>query len=144
MRARFALVDFLESVALNQESGIKIGESLELIRRTTSDPLIEDAITRVRERIIAHGRSLSQAMEPETVFPGLVRQMVTAAEAGGHLAEMLRPIAEYYGLQARASLKRMIDFMTPGMIILLGVAIGPVISGVYTTLWMIPKLMGNM
>ena len=144
MRAQFALVDFLESVALNQESGIKIGESLELIRRTTPDALIEDAISRVRERIIAHGRSLSQAMEVEKVFPGLVRQMVTAAEAGGHLADMLRPIADYYGLQSRASLKRMVDFMTPGMILLLGVAIGPVISGVYKTLWMIPKLMGNM
>jgi len=143
MRAEFALVDFLESVSLNQESGIKIGESLELIRRTTSDPLIEDAIGRVRERIIAHGRSLSQALDPESVFPGLVRQMVTAAEAGGHLAEMLRPIAEYYGLRARAALKRMIDFMTPGMIILLGSVIGPVIMGVYKTLLIMQKLVGG-
>lgn len=143
MRAEFALVDFLESVALNQESGIKIGESLELIRRTTSDPLIEDAIGRVRERIIARGFSLSTAIEPETVFPGLVRQMVTAAEAGGHLAEMLRPVAEYYGLRARAALKRMIDFMTPGMIILLGSVIGPVIMGVYKTLLLMQKLVGG-
>ena len=143
MRAEFALVDFLESVALNQESGIKIGESLELIRRTTSDPLIEDAIGRVRERIIANGRSLSQALDPEMIFPGLVRQMVTAAEAGGHLAEMLKPIAEYYGLRARAALKRMIDFMTPGMIILLGSVIGPVIMGVYKTLLVMQKLVAG-
>lgn len=143
MRAEFALVDFLESVALNQESGIKIGESLELIRRTTSDPLIEDAVERVRERIIARGQSLSDALAPENVFPGLVRQMVAAAQAGGHLAEMLRPIAEYYDLKARASLKRMIDFMTPGMIILLGSVIGPVVMGVYKTLLLMQKLMAG-
>ena len=143
MRAGFALVDFLESVALNQESGIKIGESLDLIRRTTSDPLIEDAVVRVRERIIARGQSLSEALSSETVFPGLVRQMVSAAEAGGHLAEMLRPIADYYSLNARASLKRMIDFMTPGMIILLGSVIGPVVMGVYKTLLIMQKLMAG-
>ena len=143
MRAEFALVDFLESVALNQESGIKVGESLDLIRRTTSDPLIADAIERVRERIIGRGFSLSSAMDTEMVFPGLVRQMVTAAEAGGHLAEMLRPIAEYYGLRARATLKRMIDFMTPGIIILLGSVIGPVIIGVYKTLLLMQQLMGG-
>ena len=107
------------------------------------DPLIEDAIGRVRERIIANGRSLSQALDPEMIFPGLVRQMVTAAEAGGHLAEMLKPIAEYYGLRARAALKRMIDFMTPGMIILLGSVIGPVIMGVYKTLLVMQKLVAG-
>ncbi len=143
MRAEFALVDFLESLALNQESGIKIGESLELIRRTTSDSLIADAIERVRERIISRGLSLSGSLDPEEVFPGLVRQMVTAAEAGGHLAEMLSPIAGYYNLNARASLKRMIDFMTPGMIILLGSVIGPVIMGVYKTLMLMQKLIGG-
>jgi type II secretory pathway component PulF len=143
MRAEFALVDFLESVALNQESGIKIGESLELIRRTTSDALIGDAVERVRERIIARGLSLSEAINPETVFPGLVRQMVAAAEAGGHLAEMLRPIADYYNLKARAALKRLIDAMTPGMIILLGSVIGPVIMGVYKTLMLMQKLVGG-
>lgn len=143
MRAEFALVDFLESVSLNQESGIKIGESLELIRRTTSDPLIEDAIERVRERILVKGLSLSAALDPEKVFPGLVRQMVTAAEAGGHLAEMLKPIADYYDLLARATLRRMIDMMTPGIIILLGSVIGPVIMGVYKTLLLMQKLVGG-
>lgn len=143
MRAEFALVDFLESISLNQESGIKIGESLELIRKTTSDPLIEDAVERVRERILAKGLSLSASLEPEKVFPGLVRQMVTAAEAGGHLAEMLKPIADYYDVLARATLRRMIDLMTPGIIILLGSVIGPVIMGVYKTLLIMQKLVGG-
>lgn len=143
MRAEFALVDFLESISLNQESGIKIGESLELIRKTTSDPLIQDAVERVRERILALGLSLSTSLAPEKVFPGLVRQMVTAAESGGNLAEMLKPIADYYDLLARATLKRMIDMMTPGIIILLGSVIGPVIMGVYKTLLLMQKLVAG-
>lgn len=143
MRAEFALVDFLESVALNQESGIKIGESLALIWRTTSDALIQDSVDRVRKRIIAQGQSLSAAMSTEIVFPGLVRQMVTAAEAGGHLAEMLRPVADYYGQKARASLRRMIDFMTPGMIIMLGCVVGPVVKGVYDSLSIIQHMLSQ-
>ncbi len=143
MRAEFALVDFLESVSMNQESGIKIGESLELIQKTTTDPLIEDAVVRVRQRIIQNGQSLSRSIADETVFPGLVRQMVASAEEGGHLAAMLRPIAEYYGLRARASLKRMIDSMTPAMIILLGSVIGPLVIGVYKTLIIMQKEVGG-
>ena len=68
------------------------------------------------------------------MYPGLVRQMIRAGEASGKLADMLRPIVDYYEGQAKALLKRTMDMMTPVMIILLGAMIGPVIIGVYKTL----------
>lgn len=139
LQAEFALVDFIESLTLNQNSGIKISESLSLISETSSDLLIQDAVVRVRERIVSEGASLSGAIAPEDVFPGLLRQMIASAEAGGRLGEMLEPVAEFYDLSARAMLKKMISAMEPVILISLGLVIGPVVGSVYDFLMKLGK-----
>ena len=82
--------------------------------------------------------AITQPREAE-VYPGLVRQMIRAGEEAGKLAEMLRPIVDFYEDQAKALLRRTMDMMTPAMIILLGCMIGPVIIGVYKTLIILSK-----
>ena len=139
---QFAIVRFLDMLAANHETGIQITDSLELIRGTVDDALIEDSLERIRERIVTKGASLSSAVsQPREVqvYPGLVRQMIRAGEESGKLAEMLRPIVDFYENQAKALLKRTMDMMTPVMIILLGAMIGPVVIGVYKTLIILSK-----
>lgn len=134
---QFALVRFLDMLAANHETGIQISDSLLLIQGTVSDAIIEDSLGRIHEQIVTRGSSLSAAIsQPRevVVYPGLVRQMIRAGEESGKLAEMLRPIVDFYENQAKALLKRTIDMMTPTMIVLLGAMLGPVIVGVYKTL----------
>ena len=144
MRAEFALVDFLESISLNEKSGIKLTESLGLISRTSTDPCIQEAVASIRNRIVDTGESFALAIGHQKIFPGLVRQMISAAGEGGNLSEMVDPLADYYNLTARATLKRMIDFMTPAMIIVLGSVIGPVVVGIYKVLMLMTIEVGNM
>ncbi len=106
--------------------------------------MIQDAVGRIRERIVDTGEPFAQAIGREEVFPGLVRQMIAAANVGGNLSEMLDPLASFYDLTAKASLKRMIDAMTPLMIILLGSVIGPVVGGIYKTLTIMTQMAGGM
>lgn len=134
---QFALVRFLDLLASNNETGIQISESLRLIQGSVNDALIEDSLVRMRERILTEGAGLGQAMsDPEEadVFPGIVKQMVRAGEESGRLTEMLLPVVAFYGDQARATLKRTLDMLTPVMIILLGSVITPVLLGIYKTL----------
>lgn len=134
---QFALVRFLDMLTANHETGIQLPDSLLLIQGTVDDAIIEDSLGRIREQIVTRGANLSSSMsDPREaeVYPGLVRQMIRAGEASGKLADMLRPIVDYYEGQAKALLKRTMDMMTPVMIILLGAMIGPVIIGVYKTL----------
>lgn len=134
---QFALVRFLDLLASNNETGIQVSESLRLIGGSVDDALIEGSLERMRERILTAGSGLGQAMsapEESTVFPGIVRQMVRAGEESGQLTEMLLPIVAFYGDQARATLKRTLDMLTPTMIVLLGSVIGPVILGLYKAL----------
>ncbi len=139
---QFALVRFLDMLSANHETGIQITDSLLLIRGTVGDAIIADSLGRIHERIVTKGESLSAAItQPKEaeVYPGLVRQMIRAGEESGKLAEMLRPIVDFYEGQAKALLRRTMDMMTPAMIILLGAMIGPVIIGVYKTLIILSK-----
>lgn len=139
---QFALVRFLDMLAANHETGIQVSDSLLLIQGTVDDAIIEDSLGRIRDQIITRGASLSSAIsQPREaeVYPGLVRQMIRAGEESGKLAEMLRPIVDFYENQAKALLKRTMDMMTPAMIILLGAMIGPVVIGVYKTLIILSK-----
>lgn len=139
---QFALVRFLDMLAANHETGIQISDSLLLIQGTVDDALIEDSLGRIHEQIVTRGSSLSAAISQPSeadVYPGLVRQMIRAGEESGKLAEMVRPIVDFYENQAKALLRRTMDMMTPAMIILLGAMIGPVIIGVYKTLIILSK-----
>lgn len=139
---QFALVRFLDMLTANHETGIQISDSLLLIQGTVADAIIEDSLGRIREQIVTKGASLSAAISlprEVDVYPGLVRQMIRAGEESGKLADMVRPIVDYYEGQAKALLKRTMDMMTPVMIILLGAMIGPVIIGVYKTLIILSK-----
>ena len=139
---QFAIVRFLDMLAANHETGIQITDSLLLIKGTVDDAIIEDSLGRIHEQIVTKGSSLSAAItQPREaeVYPGLVRQMIRAGEEAGKLAEMLRPIVDFYEDQAKALLRRTMDMMTPAMIILLGAMIGPVIIGVYKTLIILSK-----
>ena len=139
---QFALVRFLDMLTANHETGIQISDSLLLIQGTVDDAIIEDSLGRIREQIVTRGSSLSAAISQPSeaeVYPGLVRQMIRAGEESGKLADMVRPIVDFYENQAKALLRRTMDMMTPVMIILLGAMIGPVIIGVYKTLIILSK-----
>ena len=139
---QFALVRFLDMLAANHETGIQISDSLLLIQGTVDDAIIEDSLGRIHEQIVTKGSSLSAAMgqpREKEVYPGLVLQMIRAGEESGKLAEMVRPIVDFYENQAKALLRRTMDMLTPAMIILLGAMIGPVIVGVYKTLIILSK-----
>ena len=139
---QFAIVRFLDMLAANHETGIQITDSLLLIKGTVNDAIIEDSLERIHDQIVTKGASLAAAISAPReaeVYPGLVRQMIRAGEESGKLAEMLRPIVDFYENQAKALLKRTMDMMTPAMIILLGAMIGPVIIGVYKTLIILSK-----
>ncbi len=143
LRFEFALVDLLESLALNQESGVLLDQSLDLIKNTTRDDLIADALERVKERVVHEGDGFADSLRDESVFPGLVCQVVSAAENTGQLSEMLYPVASYYQLKAKATLKRMIDAVTPVMIIMLASVIAPVIFGLNTVVQKALEAIGN-
>ena len=143
---QFALVRFLDMLAANHETGIQVSESLLLIQGTVDDAIIADSLGRIHDQIVRHGVNLADAISSPReadLYPGLVRQMIRAGVQSGKLAEMLRPIVDFYEGQAKALLKRAIDMMTPATIILLGGALIPVIIGFYKMMTLIQQAMAS-
>ena len=136
---QFALIRFLEVLTANHESGIAIGDSLQLVHDSVDEAVFEESLSRIRDNIMRNGVGLGDAIEEPSelsVYPGLVRQMVKAGEVSGRFTEMLQPMISFYEEQSKAQLKRMLDMITPTMIIVLGAVVGPVVLGVYQTIVM--------
>lgn len=136
---QYALVRLLEVLSANHESGIAMGDSLSLVSACVDDALFERSLDRMHERIMSTGCSLAAAMNDpaeQKEFFGLVRQMVTAGEKSGKFTEMLAPIITYYEERSKALLQGIETAMTPVMIILLGLVVGPIVIGVYKVIAM--------
>ena len=69
---------------------------------------------------------------------------MTVSEKKEYLIERLNNKDVLVRLEALRGLKRMIDAMTPIMIILLGSVIGPVVAGIYKTLMLMTAATGGM
>lgn len=139
-----SLIRFLDIMIANQESGIAIDESLRLAGNTVGDAVLEEKIASLRQNILKSGCGLSEAMAQDaddSVFPGLVRQMIRAGEESGHIPEMLRPVTVFYRAQMHAALKKALDLVTPAMIVMLGAVVGPIIMGVFKTISMMNDAM---
>ncbi len=131
-----SLLRFLEVLAANQDSGIAIDKSLQLISSISQDAVLDMHIRRLRTGIVKNGLGLADAMaqESEDIFPGLVRQMIRAGEESGYLSEMIRPVITFYRAQLHSALKRSLDLITPIMLVALGAIVGPIIMGVFKTI----------
>ena len=86
---------FMNQMSIMVETGITIGESLEILSRQATDPVMKEILAEV-SAAVQEGRPLSDAMEsyPRT-FPTVCTAMIRASEASGTLALILTRIADY-------------------------------------------------
>ncbi len=114
---------FSNSLAFLLNAGIAFGEALELLVSTVENPVIADAVTKVRRGILT-GQRLSQTMAAERVFPPLVSQMIAVGEETGRLGNNLSLLGRIYEADTTRSLSRLTGFIEPAIIIGVGLMVG--------------------
>lgn len=98
----------------------------------------------VRERFkdvvndIKLGESMSKAIEKTGIFEGMFTSIIFVGEESGTLDVILDKSADYYDEEADAAVGKLVSMMEPLMIIIMGVAIGFFLAGVF------PMLYGGM
>lgn len=100
--------------------------------------------TYVRERFkdvindIKLGESMSKAIEKTGIFEGMFTSIIFVGEESGTLDVILDKSADYYDEEADAAVGKLVSMMEPLMIIIMGVAIGFFLAGVF------PMIYGGM
>ncbi len=110
--------------------GIPLISALEVTAQSMPNKVFSRAlnsvITHVRE-----GQSLSVALKKEHFLPNLTLEMIEVGETTGALEAMLFEVAEFHEGELDFELSRMMTWIGPFFIILLGVIIGGVVIALY-------------
>lgn len=105
------------------KSGVPILDALLLVKDIIGNQIIAESLMGIHERV-KKGEKLSQPMSNSNIFPSLAVQMITVGEETGRLDEMLLRVADNYEKVVRNIVKRLISFMEPAMILLMGLVVG--------------------
>lgn len=84
------------------------------------------------------GESMSKAIEKTGIFEGMFTSIIYVGEESGTLDTILNKAADYYDEEADSAISKLVGLMEPLMIIIMGIAIGLFLAGMF------PMLYGSM
>ncbi len=84
------------------------------------------------------GESMSKSIEKTGIFEGMFTSIIYVGEESGTLDTILSKAADYYDDEADSAISKLVSLMEPLMIIIMGIAIGLFLAGMF------PMLYGGM
>jgi type IV pilus assembly protein PilC len=133
-----ATAQFCRTLSSLSRAGVPILMSLEIVRETTSNSVIGDAILASRKDV-SEGIPLSAALSTKTVFPEMAVSMLAIGEETGEMDAMLSKVADFYEDEVAALVKAMTSMLEPVMIVLVGIIVGSVLMAMYLPMFSVFK-----
>ncbi len=137
--AQLAMSRIARILAALNHSGVPILETLELAGGTVGNVYLSERLAAVQARV-REGQPLAAAMRAEPVFPPIVVQMVATGEETGKLDELLSSVSAYYDHQATHALKRMITYVEPVLLVVVGLGVLLLATAVFVPMWDLVKI----
>lgn len=81
------------------------------------------------------GESMSISIEKTGIFEGMFTSIIYVGEESGTLDTILRKTAEYYEEEADSAISKLVSMMEPIMIIIMGIAVGLFLAGMFPMLY---------
>lgn len=81
------------------------------------------------------GEGMSNSIEKTGIFEGMFTSIIYVGEESGTLDTILRKAAEYYEEEADSAIGKLVSMMEPLMIIIMGIAIGFFLAGMFPLLY---------
>ncbi len=122
-------------------SGVPILTCLEIVRDTSGNQVIANAIDAAREEV-QQGGMISVALLKEAVFPAMAIQMMAIGEETGQLDGMLMKVADFYEDEVEQAVKALTSVLEPLMIVVLGGMVGTILLAMYLPMFKVFEKMG--
>ncbi|WP_427159931.1 type II secretion system F family protein [Aliinostoc sp. HNIBRCY26] len=122
-------------------SGVPILTSLEIVRDTSGNQVVANAIDGARAEI-QQGGMISLALQKANVFPAMAIQMISIGEETGELDGMLMKIADFYEDEVEQAVKALTSVLEPIMILVLGGMVGTILLAMYLPLFKVFEKLG--
>jgi len=139
---KIALARWARNLGTLLQVGVPALQALEVVGGTTGNAVVAAAMDDVRAAIRA-GRTMSEPISKQAVFPPMIAQMVEVGEETGQLTEMLDKAADYYDHEVKTATDALTSAMEPLMVVVLGAVIGSMVLALYLPMFTIYQNIGS-
>ena len=127
---RFYIARFARTTSSLLSSGGTFTDAITLGGKASGSIFFREATDRIA-RMVESGYSFSNAISKETVFPGIVRNMVSVGEKTGNVDDVLNKIAEFYEEQVESTVEGLLKLIEPVLIVGIALVIGFIVISLY-------------
>jgi general secretion pathway protein F len=117
---------FSRSLGTLLHGGVPLLQAMTIVREILENQSIAAAIDPIRNGI-KKGEGIAQPMKQSGVFPPLAMHLIEVGEESGRLDSMLIQVGEVYDVEVRNSIKNLIAFFEPALILVMGIIIGTIV-----------------
>ena len=136
-----AVAKFTRTLGTLISSGVPILEGLGIVAKTPGNKIIEEALMNARQSI-SEGKTISDPLGKEKVFPPMVVQMIAVGETTGALDAMLGKIADFYDDEVDSAVAALTSLLEPMLMVFLGVTVGTIVIAMYLPIFKMASVVG--
>lgn len=136
--------DILQKIALQRfastfssliRAGIHLADALVITSEAVGHREIGEALRRISEEGISKGVTMGEAFKRESVFPQTVRNLIMISERAGRTEEVLDTLADFYTTEIDGSLKTLVSFLEPVLLLFVGGVVGVIALSVIVPIY---------
>ncbi|HAA29736.1 MAG TPA: pilus assembly protein PilC [Cyanobacteria bacterium UBA8553] len=141
LNQKSAVARFCRIFGTLTRSGVPILNSLDIVRDTSGNQVIANAVENAKIEI-QNGGMISLALQKEQVFPIMAIQMISIGEETGELDAMLMKVADFYEDEVEQAVKALTSIIEPIMMVLLGGMVAVILLSMYLPLFKVFDAIG--
>ncbi len=122
-------------------AGVPLVEALTSVAGAAGNVVYYDA-TKIIQREVTQGGTLTAAMQGVGVFPSMVLQMVAIGEEAGSLDGMLNKVADFFEAEVDDAVAALASLMEPIIMVVLGTLIGGMVVAMYLPIFKMGQAVG--
>ncbi len=122
------LAVFSEQMRILYAAGIVVDRSLDISAEAVGNEAFRRSVSNIKEQVLA-GKTLSEAMSGERLFPVLATRMISIGESSGNLEEQFVFLAEYFSKKLDDISHKIGAMMEPIVTVAVGLLFAFIIMG---------------
>ena len=128
---KMAIARFARTFSALMGAGVPVLECLDVTSRAVGNTLYQEALQHAA-REVKNGRPLSNVIEENPLFPGIVAQMLSVGEETGQTDVVLVKVADFYEEEVDLAIESISSIIEPTMIVVMGSMVGLIAASVMT------------
>ncbi len=121
---KIAIQRFAATLSSLIRAGIPLTDALEITAQAVGNIELKEALIRISKEGLAKGLTVGDAFRREPFFPKTVVNLMAISEKAGHIDDVLDTLASFYAGEIDNSLKNLVSFLEPVMLLGIGVIVG--------------------